>query len=82
MVSSTRFLFRLLIINALYFVVTTFTSIDVLAHGGHDHGKEKKTKIVQQETPKLIAESELFQLVGVNNGGTLEIYLDSSIFAC
>ena len=73
MLSSTRFLSRLLIINALYFGLTTFTSIDVRAHGGHDHGKEKTTKIVQQETPKLIAESELFQLVGVNNGGTLEI---------
>ena len=67
MVSSTLLLSRLLIINVLYFFVTTFTSIDVRAHGGHDHGKEKTTKIVQQENPKLSAESELFQLVGVNN---------------
>ena len=79
MLSSTRFLSRLLIINALYFGLTTFTSIDVRAHGGHDHGKEKTTKIVQQENPKLSAESELFQLVGVNNGGTLEIHLDEYI---
>ena len=79
MVSSTRFLSKLLIINALYFFVTTFTSIDVRAHGGHDHGKEKTTKIVQQENPKLSAESELFQLVGVNNGGILEIHLDEYI---
>ena len=55
MLSSTRFLSRLLIINALYFGLTTFTSIDVRAHGGHDHGKEKTNKIVQEETPKLIA---------------------------
>jgi len=51
-------------------------SVNAFAHGGHEHGDEEKPLAVEQEVPRLTVESELFQLVGVNDGNTLTIYLD------
>ena len=47
----------------------------VLAGPGHDHGDEKSAPATSA-APRFNAHSELFELVGVVNRGTLTLYLD------
>lgn len=45
------------------------------AGAGHDHGDEKSAPVTHA-APRFNAHSELFELVGVVNHGTLTLYLD------
>ena len=47
----------------------------VLAHEGHDHGEEKQVSGVPA-SPRVVAVSERYQLVGIAEGEVLVIYLD------
>ena len=76
MVFLSRRLVRYLIQSTLYLLLSLFLAISASAHEGHDHGEEKKPIVAEQEVPRLTVESELFQLVGTNDGNTLTLYID------
>ena len=44
------------------------------AHEGHDHGAP--TNAVATSLPRIAVQSELYQLVGILEGGRLVLYLD------
>lgn len=76
MISLLRRLGRQLIQSSILILLASLMSVNAFAHEGHNHGEEKKPLAVEQDVPRLTVESELFQLVGVNDGNTLTIYLD------
>lgn len=76
MVSLFSRLVRQLIQVSIYILLACFLSVNAFAHGGHDHGDDEKPLVVEQEVPRLTVESELFQVVGVNDGNKLTLYLD------
>lgn len=47
-----------------------------LAHGGEDHGDEKQAAAVTAAQPRVSAQSETYELVGILRGGRLAIHLD------
>lgn len=53
------------------------TAVLAIAGAGHDHG-ESPAAVAGPMQPRFIASSELFELVGVLNGTTLTLYLDSA----
>lgn len=65
-------IFKIFICSFLLLFVTK----NALAHSGHDHGGEKKPLAIEQEVQRLAVESELFQLVGINDGNNLTLYID------
>lgn len=53
------------------------TTVLAIAGAGHDQG-ESPAAVAGPMQPRFIASSELFELVGVLNGTTLTLYLDSA----
>lgn len=69
-----------LLLPALLYVLLATAPLAIhtphaVAGPGHDHG-DNKSAPVAQGTPRFNAHSELFELVGVVNHGTLTLYLD------
>jgi membrane fusion protein, heavy metal efflux system len=47
-----------------------------LAHEGHDHDDATRSALASSTYPRVTAQSELYELVGILRGGRLSIYLD------
>ncbi len=50
--------------------------IPALAHEGHDHGEGPRAAAPKPGSPRVVATSERYQLVGIVEGEVLVIYLD------
>lgn len=48
----------------------------VRADAGHDHGSPAATSVVGNSVPRIEAQSDLFEIVGVVEGGSMKIFLD------
>ena len=60
----------------LFVMLLAFLCVASLAREGHDHGPEPKAGLGVPASPRIVATSEAYQLVGVVEGEVLVIYLD------
>jgi hypothetical protein len=66
-------------IRAVLVFIVIFSSLPstaVRADAGHDHGSPAATGIVGNAVPRIEAQSDLFEIVGVVEGGAMKIFLD------
>ncbi|MBR0813327.1 efflux RND transporter periplasmic adaptor subunit [Bradyrhizobium diazoefficiens] len=49
------------------------------AHEGHDHGEANKAPVVSSAYPRVVARSELYEIVGILRNNQLSIYLDDAV---
>ena len=72
-----RGLFSMRGMAALCCLVAVFLSLShAIAHEGHDHGDESRTALAASAYPRVTAQSELYEVVGILKGEKLSIYLD------
>src|SRR6185503_695744 len=57
-------------------VLAVVPSHVTLAHEGHSHDDPKATGAAESASPRVVATSETYQLVGIVEGEVLVIYLD------
>jgi membrane fusion protein, heavy metal efflux system len=62
--------------QAIVLAVFSAIACTASAHEGHDHGPEPKAGSTVPSSPRLVAISENYQLVGILEGEVLVIYLD------
>lgn len=66
-------------IRAVLVFIVIFSSLPptaVRADAGHDHGSPAATGVVGNAVPRIEAQSDLFEIVGVVEGGAMKIFLD------
>lgn len=49
------------------------------AHEGHDHGDDQKTAVVASTYPRVVARSDLYEIVGILKDDRLSITIDDAI---
>jgi cobalt-zinc-cadmium efflux system membrane fusion protein len=63
-------------IAVLCCVASVFLSLSSFAHEGHDHDDDARSALTSSTYPRVIAHSELYEIVGILKGERLSIYLD------
>jgi membrane fusion protein, heavy metal efflux system len=73
----SRRLFRSMRIAVVSCVTSVFLSqLAGFAHEGHDHDDSVKSALAASTYPRVAAQSELYEIVGILKDGRLAIYLD------
>ena len=62
--------------RAIFTVMVSTMACAAWAHEGQDHGPEPKAGYTASASPRIVATSENYQLVGILEGEVLVIYLD------
>lgn len=60
-------------------LVLTVSLSGSLAHEGHDHGDDEKSVAVSSAFPRVTAQSDRYEIVGILKNGELSIFVDDAV---